>query len=80
MPDSRSSSSEYPKNPLAIDSSNRVTPTAQLSSRGRRKAPVKKTRQRWMTREATNTRAVQWCIWRITSPDRTPRLMSRVEA
>ena len=61
-------------------STSRVTPTIQLSSRGRRKAPVKNTRHRCTTMAATNTSAAQWCIWRITSPARTSKLMSRVEA
>ena len=43
-------------------------PTSQLTSRGRRKAPVKKIRHRWMTIAARNTRAAQWWVWRISSP------------
>ena len=43
-------------------------PSSQLSSRGRRKPPVKNTRARWATMTATNTTAVQWWIWRIRSP------------
>src|SRR5205085_2379248 len=36
-----------------------ITPTTQLISRGRRKAPVKKIRMRWTTMAATNTFAAQ---------------------
>jgi hypothetical protein len=57
----------------------RLTPTSQLISRGRRKAPVKKTRQTWVTREATKTRAAQWWSWRITSPARTSKLSRTAE-
>jgi hypothetical protein len=42
----------------------------------RRKAPVKNTRHRWPTVDATNTSAAQWCIWRRTRPARTSKLMS----
>ncbi len=65
--------------PLTTASSRRVTPTIQFSSRGRRKAPVKKTRQRWAMTEARNTRAAQWWIWRMTSPALTSKLSSSVE-
>ena len=34
-----------------------MTPTIQLSSRGRRKAPVRKTLIMWMQMAATNIRA-----------------------
>ena len=43
-------------------------PSSQLSSRGRRNAPVKNTRATWATITATNTTAVQWWTWRISSP------------
>ena len=32
---------------------------------------MKKIRQTWTTIAATNTTAVQWWIWRISSPART---------
>ncbi len=80
VPDSRSSSREYPKKPFIIDRTNRVTPTTQLISRGRRKAPVKNTRHMCTTRAAMKTRAAQWCIWRMTRPARTSKLMSSDEA
>jgi hypothetical protein len=54
----------------------RVTPTIQFSSRGRRNAPVKNTRARCTVVAATNTRAAQWWIWRITRPARTSKLSS----
>ena len=57
-----------------------VTPTIQLISRGRRKAPVKKTRTRCTTMAATNSSAAQWWIWRITSPARTSKLMSSADS
>ena len=44
---------------------------SQLSSRGRRNAPVKKTRDRWRTMTATKITAVQWWTWRISRPERT---------
>jgi hypothetical protein len=46
VPDKRSSGNEYPVNPLKIAKTRSVTPRIQLSSRGRRNAPVKKIRQR----------------------------------
>jgi hypothetical protein len=61
-------------------STSRVTPTIQFTSRGRRKAPVKNTRHRCTTRAARKMRAAQWCIWRITRPARTSKLMSSEEA
>ena len=44
---------------------------SQLTSRGRRNAPVKNTRQTWTTIEATNTSAAQWWTCRINRPART---------
>ena len=52
----------------------------QLSSRGLRNAPVKKTRSRWTIIEAMKSIAAQWCICRISRPPRTSKEMSRVEA
>lgn len=57
-----------------------VTPTNQLSSRGLRNAPVKKTRIRWTTIAATKTSAAQWWVCRISSPARTSQLSRTVEA
>ena len=57
-----------------MPSSNMVTPTTQLISRGLRNAPVKKIRAMCTTMAATNIRAAQWWIWRITSPARTSKL------
>jgi hypothetical protein len=48
-----------------------VTPMIQLISRGRRKAPVKKTRSRWAEIVARNSSAAQWWAWRMTRPART---------
>ncbi len=62
VPESRSSGSEYPVNPAPMPSTSSVTPMIQLSSRGLRNAPVKKTRTRWAVIEATNTSAAQWCV------------------
>jgi hypothetical protein len=53
---------------------------SQLSSRGRRKAPVKKTRIMWIATTPTNTSAVQWWICRTSSPARTSKLMFRTDA
>ncbi len=79
VPDSWSSSSEYPAKPLKTARIRRVTPTIQLISRGRRKAPVKKTRAMCTTMVATNNRAAQWWIWRITSPARMSKLSSMAD-
>jgi len=49
VPETRSSGSEYPRKPFTIARINSVEPTIQFSSRGLRKAPVKKTRAMWMT-------------------------------
>ena len=45
-----------------------------MSSRGLRKAPVKKTRSRWRTIATTKTSAAQWWVWRISSPAFRSRL------
>jgi hypothetical protein len=57
----------------------RVQPMIQLISRGRRKAPVKNTRQACTASDARNSRAAQWWIWRITRPARTSKLSRRAE-
>jgi len=61
-------------------SRNSTTPMTQLSSRGLRKAPVKNTLRRWIAIAATKNSAAMWWIWRISSPPRTSKEMSRVEA
>ena len=80
VPDSRSSGSEYPVKPAPKASSISATPMTQLSSRGRRNAPVKNTRSMWTTIAATNTSAAQWWIWRISSPARTSKDRRRTES
>ena len=50
-----------------------VRPMVQLSSRGLRKAPVKKIRPMCTTMEPMKMSAAQWCIWRISSPPRTSK-------
>ena len=52
----------------------------QLSSRGLRKAPVKKIRAMWTAMDPTKTSAPQWCICRMTRPLRTAKERSRDEA
>ncbi len=53
---------------------------SQLSSRGLRNAPVKKTRIRWTMMAAMNSIAAQWCICRMSRPPRTSKEMCSVEA
>jgi len=48
-------------------------PMVQLSSRGLRKAPVKKMRAMWTTMAPMKMSAAQWCIWRMSSPARTAK-------
>ena len=57
-----------------------VTPMIQLSSRGLRKAPVKKIRHMCTAMEPTKTSAAQWCIWRMTRPLRTAKDRLTVDA
>ena len=52
----------------------------QLSSRGLRNAPVKNTRNMWISIAAMNSSAAQWWIWRMTRPPRTSKEMCSVEA
>ena len=52
----------------------------QFSSRGLRKAPVKKTRSMWTVIAATNSMAAQWWIWRTSRPPRMSKLIESVEA
>ena len=67
-------------NPLASDKISSVRPIVQLSSRGLRKAPVKKMRAMWITMAPRKTSAAQWCIWRISRPARTEKLRLTVDA
>jgi hypothetical protein len=52
----------------------------QLASRGRRNAPVKKTRAKCTMIEAANISAAQWWTWRTNRPPRTSKLMSSADA
>jgi hypothetical protein len=79
VPESWSSSSEYPNSPFSRARISRVQPMIQLSSRGRRKAPVKNTRARCTEIDARNNSAAQWWICRITSPARTSKLSSSAD-
>ena len=56
-----------------------VSPIVQLSSRGLRNAPVKKTRAMCSTIEPTKMSHAQWCIWRMSSPARTEKERLTVE-
>ena len=56
-----------------------MQPMIQLSSRGRRNAPVKNTRARCTAIDARNSSAAQWWICRMTSPARTSKLSSIAE-
>ncbi len=51
----------------------------QFSSRGLRKAPVKKMRHMCTTIEPVKMSAAQWCIWRTSSPPRTSKEMFTVD-
>ena len=55
-------------------------PITQLNSRGLRKAPVKNTRNMCTAMAAMKSSAAQWCICLMSSPPRTSKEMSRVEA
>ncbi len=50
-------------------------PIVQFSSRGLRKAPVRKMRPMCTTIDPVKMSAAQWCIWRISSPPRTLKEM-----
>jgi hypothetical protein len=52
--------------PVSDASISIVKPIIQLSSRGRRNAPVKKIRPMCTRIAATKHTAAQWWIWRIT--------------
>ena len=66
--------------PSSVPSRSSRAPITQLSSRGLRNAPVKKTRIMWIIIAAMNNMADQWCIWRISRPPRTSNEMSRLDA
>ena len=55
-------------------------PIAQLSSRGLRNAPVKKTRNMCTVSATMNISAAQWWIWRMIRPPLMSNEMFRVEA
>ena len=57
-----------------------VRPMSQLSSRGLRNAPVKNTRNMWISIAPTNISAAQWWICRMTSPPRTSKVMFSVDS
>ncbi len=63
-------------NPVNMPRNNSRTPKTQLTSRGLRNAPVKKTRA---IIPARNSSADQRCSWRISSPPRMSKLMSSVD-
>lgn len=75
-----SAGSDTPRNDSNSTSANSSTPSIQVSSRGRRNAPVKKTRNRCSTIENTKIIADQWCNCRTSSPDRTSRLICRTDS
>ena len=50
-----------------------VVPITQFSSRGLRKAPVKKMRPMCTMIDPVKMSAAQWCIWRTRRPPRTLR-------
>ncbi len=56
-----------------------VMPMSQFSSRGLRKAPVKKMRPMCTMMDPVKMSAAQWCIWRMSSPPRTSKEMPTVE-
>ncbi len=62
-----------------MPSSTSSEPITQLSSRGLRKAPVRKTRIMCTSIAAMNSIAAQWCICRTSSPPRTSKEMCSVE-
>lgn len=80
VPDSRSSGSEYPKNPSNSARINSSEPITQVISRGRRNAPVKNIRHICTIIDATNSNAVQWCTCRTNNPPRTSKLRFRVDS
>ncbi len=57
-----------------------MKPMTQLSSRGLRKAPVKKMRSMWTPMPATKTSAAQWWICRTSRPPRMSNDSRRVES
>ncbi len=63
-----------------MPSAMRPSPISQLSSRGLRNAPVKNTRNMWISIAARNSSAAQWWIWRMTRPPRTSKVMFSVDS
>ncbi len=66
--------------PSTRASRNSVRPISQLMSRGLRNAPVKKIRSMCTPIAVRNTSAAQWWTCRTSSPPRTSKLISSVEA
>ena len=56
-----------------------MMPMVQFSSRGLRKAPVKKMRAMCTMIEPVKMSAAQWCIWRTRRPPRTSKEMFTVD-
>ena len=54
-------------------------PIVQFSSRGLRKAPVRKMRPMCTTIDPVKMSAAQWCIWRTRRPPRTSNEMPTVD-
>ena len=52
----------------------------QLTSRGRRNAPVKNVRNMCTTIADMNSSAAQWWTWRTNSPPRTSKEMNSVDS
>ena len=55
-------------------------PMTQLTSRGRRNAPVKNVRNMWIVSASMNSSADQWCTWRTNRPPRTSNVMYSVDS
>ncbi len=80
LPESTSSGREYPVNPATSPRIMSTKPISQFSSRGFRKAPVKKIRIMWVTIAAMNSSAAQWWICRMRRPPRTSNERWSVDA
>ncbi len=65
--------------PVNMPSTKSRKPKIQLTSRGLRNAPVKKTRIMCTNMPARKTSAAQWWICLINRPPRTSKLMCIVE-
>ena len=57
----------------------RIEPMTQLSSRGLRNAPVRKTRSMCTVIATQNMRAAQWWICRMSRPPRTSKEIANVD-